>query len=56
MDINVKGTLFLCQSLMPLISEGGTVINIASDAALQGNYGCPIYCASKGAVVALTRI
>ena len=55
MDINVKGTLFLCQSLMPLISVGGTVINIASDAALQGNYGCPIYCASKGAVVALTR-
>ena len=55
MDTNVKGTLFLCKSLMPLISVGGTVINIASDAALEGNYGCPIYCASKGAVVALTR-
>ena len=55
MDTNVKGTLFLCQSLIPFISEGGTVINIASDAALEGNYGCPIYCASKGAVVALTR-
>ncbi len=55
MDTNVKGTLFLCQSLMPLISGGGIVINIASDAALEGNYGCPIYCASKGAVVALTR-
>jgi len=55
MDTNVKGTLFLCQSLIPFISEGGTVINIASDAGLEGNYGCPVYCASKGAVVALTR-
>jgi len=55
MDTNVKGTLFLCQSVMPLIKAGGTVINIASDAALKGNYGCPVYCASKGAVVALTR-
>ena len=55
MDTNVKGTLFLCQSLIPFISEGGTIINIASDAGLEGNYGCPVYCASKGAVVALTR-
>ena len=31
------------------------VINIASDAGIGGNYGCPVYCASKGAVVAMTR-
>lgn len=55
MDINVKGTLFLIQALMPLFNEGAAVVNIASDAGLHGNYGCPVYCASKGAVVALTR-
>lgn len=56
MDINVKGTLFLCQVMLPLMTEhGATIINIASDAGLEGNYGCPVYCASKGAVVALTR-
>ena len=56
MDINVKGTLFLCQVMLPLMTEhGSTIINIASDAGLEGNYGCPVYCASKGAVVALTR-
>ncbi|MDD4320326.1 MAG: SDR family NAD(P)-dependent oxidoreductase [Acidaminococcaceae bacterium] len=56
MDTNLKGTFFLCQSIIPLLSEeNATIINIASDAALEGNYGCPIYCASKGAVVALTR-
>ena len=31
------------------------IINIASDAGIGGNYGCPVYCASKGAVVSLTR-
>lgn len=56
MDINVKGTLFLCQVMLPLMTEHGSVIiNIASDAGLAGNYGCPVYCASKGAVVSLTR-
>lgn len=30
-------------------------MNIASDAGISGNYGCPLYCASKGAVVALTK-
>ena len=56
MDINLKGTLFLSQVMLPLMTEHGSVIiNIASDAGLEGNYGCPVYCASKGAVVALTR-
>lgn len=55
MNTNVKGVVFLCKSLIPFLDTGGTIINIASDAALEGNYGCPIYCASKGAVVALTR-
>lgn len=58
MDINVKGTVFLTQSMYGLLRDGGTVpaiVNIASDAGISGNYGCPVYCASKGAVVALTK-
>ena len=31
------------------------IINIASDAGIGGNYGCPVYCASKGAVVSLSK-
>ena len=31
------------------------IINIASDAGIGGNYGCPVYCAAKGAVVSLTK-
>lgn len=55
MDTNVKGTLLLTQACLPLMYSGGSIINIASDAGVSGNYGCPVYCASKGAVVSLTR-
>lgn len=55
MDTNVKGTLLLTQACLPFMYGGGSIVNIASDAGVSGNYGCPVYCASKGAVVALTR-
>ena len=55
MAANVKSTVFLSQQLLPLLRQGGSILNIASDAALQGNYGCPLYSAAKGAVVAFTR-
>lgn len=55
MDCNVKGTLLLTQAALPRMYGGGSIVNIASDAGVSGNYGCPVYCASKGAVVALTR-
>lgn len=55
MGVNVKGVLLLTQAALPHLYAGGSVVNIASDAGLSGNYGCPLYCASKGAVVALTK-
>lgn len=54
-DTNVKGALLLTQSVLPLLKGGASIVNIASDAGISGNYGCPVYCASKGAVVALTK-
>ncbi len=55
MDTNVKGTMWLTQVAMSYLAQGASVINVASDAGVKGNYGCPVYCASKGAVVAFTR-
>ena len=55
MDTNVKGTLLLTKAVMPHLYNGGSIVNIASDAGVSGNYGCPLYCASKGAIVSLTR-
>ena len=56
MNANVKSTIFLTKIMIPLFSENQpSIVNIASDAALEGNYGCAVYAASKGAVVAFTR-
>lgn len=55
LDVNLKGVLLLTQAALPYLRQGSSVVNIASDAGVKGNYGCPLYCASKGAVVALTR-
>ncbi|MDY4919585.1 MAG: SDR family oxidoreductase [Phascolarctobacterium sp.] len=55
MDTNVKGTLLLTQACLPQMYGGGSIVNIASDAGVSGNYGCVVYCASKGAIVSLTR-
>ena len=54
-DTNVKGTMLLTQAALPFMYGGGSIVNISSDAGISGNYGCPVYCASKGAIVALTK-
>ena len=54
-NTNVKGTLLVTQTFLPYMYAGAGIVNIASDAGISGNYGCPVYCASKGAVVALTK-
>jgi NAD(P)-dependent dehydrogenase (short-subunit alcohol dehydrogenase family) len=55
--VNLRGP-FLCSkfALPHLISSGhGRIVNIASTYGLVGAPGAPDYCASKGAVVNLTR-
>ncbi len=56
MNVNVNGMFFICRAALPhLKSSRGTIINIASDAALSGSYHLTAYCASKGAVLQMTR-
>ncbi len=57
MDINVKGSFFMCQSAVAELKrhEGSSIVNVASDAGIKGNYFCSLYCASKGAVVQMTK-
>lgn len=48
-DVNLKGTFFACRYAIPMLEKtGGIIINISSDAGIQGNAGAAIYCASKG--------
>jgi NAD(P)-dependent dehydrogenase (short-subunit alcohol dehydrogenase family) len=56
MNVNVNGVFYLCRAALPLLkSRRGTIVNIASDAALSGSYHLTAYCASKGAVLQMTR-
>jgi len=57
MDINVKGTYFCSRAALPALEESGagSIVNLASIAGLEGYAGVTAYCASKGAIVNLTR-
>jgi NAD(P)-dependent dehydrogenase (short-subunit alcohol dehydrogenase family) len=56
LGVNVKGLFFLSAAAIPHLSKtGGSIVNLSSDAGLQGNTGAAVYCASKGAVSNLTR-
>ena len=57
MGTNVDGTFFMARAAIPSMREngGGAIINLASTVGLVGTAGMPAYCASKGAVVNLTR-
>jgi NAD(P)-dependent dehydrogenase (short-subunit alcohol dehydrogenase family) len=55
-DVNLKGTFFMCRYAIPHLEKtGGGIINISSDAGVIGSKGAAIYCASKGAVNLLTK-
>lgn len=56
MAANVKSVLFCTKAALgALRAAGGTVVNIASESGLNGYPETTAYCASKGAVVNLTR-
>ncbi|MCY4664985.1 MAG: SDR family NAD(P)-dependent oxidoreductase [Acidimicrobiaceae bacterium] len=55
-DVNVKGMFFLTQAALPhLLASGGNIVNFASNAGIQGMAYLTTYCATKAAVVQLTR-
>lgn len=57
MASNVKGTYFTSQFAAREIRKqpAGAIINISSDAGINGNLQCSAYCAAKGAVNTFTK-
>jgi NAD(P)-dependent dehydrogenase (short-subunit alcohol dehydrogenase family) len=55
--VNARGTFLCCKHAIPAMVArgGGSIVNIASVAAIVGLKNRAAYCASKGAVVSLTR-
>jgi NAD(P)-dependent dehydrogenase (short-subunit alcohol dehydrogenase family) len=56
MAVNVKSIFLMSRHAIPhMTKSGGSVINIASGWGLAGGPKAAVYCASKGAVVLLTK-
>lgn len=56
-SVNIKATFIMCKVIIPqmIANGGGVVVNVASAGALVGLKNRVAYCASKSAVVGLTR-
>lgn len=55
MNIHFKGVFFLTQALLPLIADGGRIVNLSSGLARFALPGYAAYASMKGAVEVLTR-
>jgi NAD(P)-dependent dehydrogenase (short-subunit alcohol dehydrogenase family) len=55
MNIHLKAVFFLSQKLLPLIEDGGRIVNISSGLARFALPGYSAYAAMKGAVEVLSR-
>jgi len=55
MNIHFKGAFFLTQKALPLLNDGGGIVNISSGLARFASPGYAAYASMKGAVETLTR-
>lgn len=55
MDIHVKGPFFLTQRLLPLMADGGRIVNVSTGLARFATPGYAAYASAKGAVEVMTR-
>lgn len=53
--VNIRGTMLTTREILPLMPDGGCIINMASELAYLGRAGSSAYCATKGAILSLTR-
>lgn len=54
-NVHFKGVYFLTQKLLPIMNDGGSIINISSGTTRWSNPGYSVYASMKGAVEVLTR-
>ncbi len=55
LNVHFKGVLFLTQRLLPLLADGGRIVNISSGLTRTSFPGKAVYAAMKGAVEVLSR-
>ncbi|WP_417435795.1 SDR family NAD(P)-dependent oxidoreductase [Hoeflea sp.] len=55
MNVHLKGVFFLTQRLLPLIADGGRILNVSTGLARFSVPGFAAYATMKGAIEVLTR-
>jgi 3-oxoacyl-[acyl-carrier protein] reductase len=53
--VNVRGPVIVAREALKSMKPGARIINIASELAYLGRQGASGYCATKGAMISLTR-
>ncbi len=53
--INVRGAILVTREALPHLGEGARIINVASELAYLGRGNASVYCATKAAMLGLTR-
>ncbi|PYH40410.1 SDR family NAD(P)-dependent oxidoreductase [Aspergillus saccharolyticus JOP 1030-1] len=54
-DVNLRGTFNMCRACVPLMRRGSVMVNVSSVCGLKGVAGHSVYCATKFAVIGLTK-
>lgn len=53
--VNVRGAVLVAREALPHLADGGRIVNIASELAYLGRAEASVYCATKAALLGLTR-
>lgn len=56
-DVNVRGTFHTMKAFGPqmLAKKKGSIVNVSSVSGMGGDYNMSLYCATKGAVIAMSK-
>ncbi|MBL8814824.1 MAG: 3-oxoacyl-ACP reductase FabG [Planctomyces sp.] len=55
-DTNLSAVFRVCQTLMPIMRDGGRIVNMASISGVIGFYGQANYASAKAGIIGLTKV
>jgi NAD(P)-dependent dehydrogenase (short-subunit alcohol dehydrogenase family) len=55
LDVNLSGVFRVCRAVVPIMGDGGSIVNMGSRDSLTARANAAAYCASKAAVLQFTR-
>jgi 3-oxoacyl-[acyl-carrier protein] reductase len=53
--VNVRAAILVTREALPHLGDGARIVNVASELAYLGRAGASVYCATKAAMLGLTR-